>query len=245
MNELKFSDDEGEGDDFSETIPEQFIVTDKELDVELYEQFTTEQEWIDPQPDYTILVRQGKELSGNMSGNTMSISEKKIILVQLASWGTTEAYQLLRQYCARPDSALAEWSRIALYECRMRLESDLLDEPVGLISTGLGGDGERLRYIFVLVFQGESSEEGQQREIREGLDKVCLEHRSVVEQAQFRPPCLYVQVLVPMDVAVGEVIEESLARLNQQKEEFLPDYLVTNVSVPTEEEIQEFLDGLH
>ncbi|MCI5161893.1 MAG: hypothetical protein D3917_07695 [Candidatus Electrothrix sp. AX5] len=240
MNELKFSDDEGDGYGFSETIPEQFIVTEKELDQELYEQFIDEQEWIDPQPNYAALIRQGEQLSGN----TMPISEKKRILVQLSCRGTAEAYRLLQEYCTRPDSALAEWSRIAMYECRMRLESDLLDEPVGLISTGLGGNGERLRYIFVLVFQGESSEEGQQREIREGLDKVCQQYRSVVEQAQFRLSCLYVQVLVPMDVAVGEVIEESLARLNQQKEEFLPDYLVTNVSVPTDEEIQSFLDEL-
>ncbi len=127
MKDPDFSDN-GEGAiDFSEILPDQFIVTDKEIDQELYEQFMTEQEWIDPQPDYTILVRQGKELLDS----TMPISEKKIILAQLASWGTAEAYQLLRQYCARPDSALAEWSRIALYECRMRLESDLLDVPVG------------------------------------------------------------------------------------------------------------------
>ena len=235
------SSDNGEGAiDFSEIFPDQFIVTDKELDQELYEQFMTEQEWIDPQPDSASLVRQGKELSGN----TMSISEKKRILVQLASWGTAEAYRLLQEYCTRPDPALEQWSRIALYECRMRLESDLLDEPVGLISTGLGGDGQRLRYIFVLAFCGEAPAEEVQREIGEGLDKVCQEHRSVVEQAQFRSSCLYVQVLVPMDVAVGEVIEESIAWLNQQKEEFLPDYLVTNVSVPTEEEIQSFLDEL-
>ena len=127
----------------------------------------------------------------------------------------------------------------------MRLESDLLDVPVGLISTGLGGDGQRLRYIFVLVFQGEAPAEGQQQEAREGLDKVCQQHRSVIEQAQFRPACFYVQVLVPIDVAVGKVIEKSIVRFNRVAEVFLKDYLVTNVSVPTDEEIQEFLGGLH
>lgn len=67
---------------------------------------------------------------------------------------------------------------------------------------------------------------------------------SVVEQARFRPVCLYVQVLVPMDIAVGEVIEAGIARLNQQDQQVWPDYMVTNVSVPTEEEIQAFLEGL-
>ena len=87
------SSDNGEGAiDFSEIVPDQFIVTDKELDQALYEQFMTEQEWINPQPDYTILVRQGKELSGS----TMPISEKKRILMQLASWGTALIIRLLQ-----------------------------------------------------------------------------------------------------------------------------------------------------
>jgi hypothetical protein len=59
MNELN-SDDEKEGHDLSKTIPGQFIVTEKELDQKLYEQFMTEQEWIDPQPDYAGLIRQGE-----------------------------------------------------------------------------------------------------------------------------------------------------------------------------------------
>ena len=50
MKDLEFSDN-GEGAiDFSEILPDQFIVTDKEIDQELYEQFMTELEWIDPQP---------------------------------------------------------------------------------------------------------------------------------------------------------------------------------------------------
>lgn len=240
MKDVEFSGNGEEGTDCSTILPEQFIVTKKELDPAVYEQFLVMLEQSTPAMDYEELLQQGTQLVDK----TMPIAQKKLVLVQLAQWGSTEAYRLVQEYSARPDPSLEEWSRIALYECRMCMESDLLDEPVGLISTGLGGDGERLRYIFVLAFQGESPAEEKQRGIGEELKKVCLEHRSVVEQAQFRLSCLHVQVLVPMDVAVGAVIEESIARLNQHKEEFLPDYLVTNVSVPTDEEIQGFLDGL-
>ena len=90
----------------------------------------------------------------------ITLSCKEFFYKSRASWGTAEAYRLLQEYCTRPDPALAQWSRIAMYECRMRLESDLLDEPVGLISTGLGGDGERLRYIFVLAFAGRLRQKG-------------------------------------------------------------------------------------
>ncbi len=240
MKDFKFPGN-GEGEtDSSEIIPDQFIVTEKELNQEMYELFMTELEWIDPQPDYASLIRQGEQLTDK----TMPISQKKLALVELAQWGTSEAYRVVQKYSARPDPGLEEWSRIALYECRMHLEEELLGQPVGLISTGLGGDGQRLRFIFVLVFQDETPEEKQQQNMRETLDEVCERYGSGVEQMQFRPSCLVVQVLVPIDVAVGVVIEESVASLNRGKEEVCQDYLVTNVVKPTEEEIQGFLDGL-
>jgi hypothetical protein len=225
---------------FSETIPEQFIVTEKELDWDAYDQFLAFSEEIDSPADRSALLRQG----GELAGSAMPTAQKKLVLAQLAQWGTAEAYRLVQEYCTRPDPALVQWSRIALYECQMRLEQELLDEPVGLISTGLGGDGQRLRYIFVLVLLVEASADGTQQEMREALDTVCQQHRSFVEQAQFQASCLHVQVLVPLDVAVGKVIEESIVLLNEKGERFRQEYLTTNVSVPTDEEVQEFLDDL-
>ncbi|MCP4365058.1 MAG: hypothetical protein GY800_07125 [Planctomycetes bacterium] len=237
---MKFSNDSGNRADSSERIPDQFIVTEKALDQELYKQFMTELEWIDPQPDYASLIRQGEQLVDK----SMPISQKKVVLAELSQWGTTEAYRVVQEYATCPDQGLEEWSRIALYECRVRLEEELLGEPIGLISTGLGGDGQRLRFIFVLAFREEIPEEKEQLEMRGILDEVCKQYGSGVEQAEFRPSCLYVQVLVPVAVAVGEVIEEGVALLNQGKKAVCQDYLVTNASVPTEEEIQEFLDAL-
>jgi hypothetical protein len=240
MKDLRFSGNGEDGSDSTDVLHGQFIVTEEEIDLELYEQFITELEWVDPQPDYAILIRQGEQLVNKI----MPISQKKLVLVQLASWGTAEAYRMMQKYAARPDQGLEEWSRIALYECRMRLEEELLGEPVGLISTGLGGDGQRLRFIFVLAFREETPGEKQQLEMRKVLDEVCERHGAGVEQVDFRNSCLFVQVLVPLDVAVGAVIEESIFSLNRVKEEVYQDYLVTNVAEPSEGEIQEFLEAL-
>ena len=118
---------------------------------------------------------------------------------------------------------------------------DLFDEPVGLISTGLGGEGEWLRYIFVLALQEECPAQEQQQEIEAVLGRVCQQNHSKVEQIQFCPSYLSVRLLVPLDEAVGEVIEAGIARLNQHDDRVRQEYLVTNVAVPTEEEIESFL----
>ncbi len=242
MKELKFPDNGEDGAGFAEILPDQFIVTEKGLDQAVYEQFlAVREEESTPPADYADLFRQGKQLVTK----TMPVSQKKLILVELARWGTAEAYRLLQEYYARSDSGLEEWSRIALYECRMRLEQSLLDVPVGLISTGLGGDGQRLRFIFVLAFQGEVPGKEQLQAMRKVLDEVCERYGAGVERAKFRASCLVVQVIVPMDIAVGEVIEQSIAELNQEGDQTREEYMATNVAEPTEEEIEHFLDGLH
>ncbi|MCI5128645.1 MAG: hypothetical protein D3907_09130 [Candidatus Electrothrix sp. AUS3] len=87
MKDVDFSGNGEEGTACSTILPEQFIVTDKELDQELYEQFVTELEWIDPQPDYASLICQGEQLVDK----TMPIAQKKLVLVQLAQWGGNQS----------------------------------------------------------------------------------------------------------------------------------------------------------
>jgi len=47
-----------------------------------------------------------------------------------------------------------------------------------------------------------------------------------------------------MDVAVGEVIEESISECNKMSEFLFPDYYVTNVKKPTPKEILEYLQEI-
>ncbi|MCI5144598.1 MAG: hypothetical protein D3923_03510 [Candidatus Electrothrix sp. AR3] len=234
---MKTSSSENEIHPFSEEIPEQFIVTEQELDPEVYEQFLAS--YKDPPSDYSTLIKKSRLLFDE----SLPVLEKQFLLAQLAQCGTPEAYRLIEQYNAHPDPALEQWSRIAYYECRMRLEQDLLDEPVGLISTGLGGAGERLRYIYVLGLCNSCPAKIKQH-IKESLEAICQQHDAVLEEVDVYPAYLFVQVLVSMKVAVGEVIEESIVSLNQQDTLFSEDYLVTNVSKPTDEEIQAFLKPL-
>ncbi|WPD22199.1 MAG: hypothetical protein SD837_18580 [Candidatus Electrothrix scaldis] len=241
MSDLNlFDDDEDDLTDFLEIIPEQFIVTEEELDQEVYAQFMAELEDLEPEADCAVLLGQAQELSSE----ALSLTQKKNILGQLAIQGAAEACQFLQQYCSNCEPDLEQWAKIALYECQMHMETDLFDEPVGLVSSGLGGEGEWLRYIFVLALQGECPAEEQQQDIEGTLGRVCRQNHSKVEQVQFSPSYLSVRILVPLDEAVGEVVEEVIVQLNQRDGRVREEYMVTNVAVPSEEEIQAFLNDL-
>lgn len=58
-----------------------------------------------------------------------SIKEKKKALLVFAHWGNLDAWKILSKYDRKPDPELKLFSKIALDECRMFLESDLLDKP--------------------------------------------------------------------------------------------------------------------
>lgn len=108
MHDPNVFDNREEPTDFLETMPDQFIVTEKEVDQDMYEQFLTELGRLDTQPDYAVLLRRGRELFGG----TLTLSRKKRLLVQLARSGTIEAFHLLRRYTTRPDPVLEHWSGI-------------------------------------------------------------------------------------------------------------------------------------
>lgn len=53
-----------------------------------------------------------------------------------------------------------------------------------------------------------------------------------------------IEILIPMDVAVGKVIEESIRECNKMSEFLCFDYYVTNVKKPTPEEISKYLEEI-
>jgi hypothetical protein len=51
-------------------------------------------------------------------------------------------------------------------------------------------------------------------------------------------------MLIPMDIAVGEIIEEGISECNKIGEFLFLDYYVTNVGRPTHKEISNYLEEI-
>jgi len=129
--------------------------------------------------------------------------------------------------------------------CRMALESDLLEENVGIISTGLGGVEHRLRYIAVVGFSCMPPHETQQTGLEKAWRAACEQHDSLLERIEFHPRYVMATVLVSIETAVGTVIEDSIAAANGDGKVLQHDYFVTNVNIPTDEEIQRILKEIY
>ena len=231
------NDREEDPSDFLSQIPDRFIVAEEEVDRAVYEEYERYAERL-----VTCQPREiGLEARQILFDPTAPLEAKREMLARLAQCGTVDAYRAIEQYVKNPDPALAQWSKVALYECRMALESELLEEPVGVISTGLGGAQHRLRYLVAIGLWCAPLHEAQRRRLESAWRTACERYDSVLEHVHVHPTHVLLTLLVSMETAVGTVIDEGIAAANGDAPILRRNYFVTNVAVPTDEEIQRIL----
>jgi len=170
------------------------------------------------------------------------IEAKKRILILLAHLGTMESSKILERYLKVSEGTLKDWAILSLKECRMFLESVLLKEEEGFVSAGLGGRDNKLRYYVIVSTREGRALTGSERETLEaGIKGSSDEYETEIEEINFGTNYAMMGILVPMHVAVGEVIEEGIRRCNRMGEILFVDYYVTNVKKPTKGEISGYL----
>ena len=229
-------DDKGLHDALSQ-IPDRFIVAEEELDGAVHAEFSRYvQHLMSCQPHEA-----GPEVRQTLFDPTASLEVKREMLVRLARCGTVDAYRVIEQYVKNPDPVLAPWSKIALCECRMALEGELLEQPVGIISTGLGGAEHRLRYLVAVGLSCAPLHDAQQHRLELAWRTICERYDSVLEQVRFHSDHVIITLLVSMETAVGTVVDEGIAATNGDERLLRQRYFVTNVTVPTDEDIRRVL----
>jgi len=206
---------------------------------------------IDLQVQYFELSRQVKKgLSPQMvmSDSEQLFSEradeknKKEILAKLASVEEVEAFRIIERYYEVAPEEMKAWSALALQESKMMLESMFLDENQVLISTGLGGKGQKLRYFVVLMGRSEDHLTNlQKRIIKNEFSFVLDKHDSEVENIDFSGTLVTVMAVVPMNEPVKGVFEEAINECNNYGDFLEDNFIITNVKELSFEEIRGFL----
>jgi hypothetical protein len=127
----------------------------------------------------------------------------------------------------------------------MFLEGVLLKEEGGFVSTGLGGKENNLRYYFIVSSKDDLPfSEIHKNTLKRGFETISHKYRSQIEEINFEATYAMIGMLIPMDIAVGEIIEEGISECNKVSEFLFLDYYVTNVGRPTHKEILNYLEEI-
>ena len=225
--------------DILHDIPERLIVSEEGVD------FAVQRAYL----EYTEGLDFGQYSEEDISAKShslfdpaTSLEDKKEALAVLAHHGTLEYYRTIERFLETAERTLEAWGVLALQECRMFLESCLSDRDVGTLMTGLGGENNRLRYFLVICSRGDTAFTDVQKEtVERGFSYICSKFDSILEEIQSHQYYVTMKVLIPMNVAVAEIIEGGIDECNTHNDFIDENYYVTNVRIPTEAEIMRYI----
>ncbi len=176
--------------------------------------------------------------------NDVPVEDKKILLVRLASIDEVEVYRTLEKYAENPDEELKQWASLALQENNALLQSSLLEEPYILISSGLGGKDDKLRYFVVLISKDNKELSQVQKQIIEketlyGLEEVNGE----LEKIEFGKYFATLIVLIPFKITAFNVFSKVIESANELGD-FLDEYfIVRNEKIFSLEETEDMINN--
>jgi hypothetical protein len=161
-------------------------------------------------------------------------------VAELAKTGGIESFRMIERILNSEEitASQKEFGIAALNYCRFRIENELLDIPVDMISGGLGGTANRIRYYIALT--------GKDGITSDQLHKVEAEFKrsadvrdSVIEEVVHHGFYISLLILGSFDYAIGDLLTSVIGECD-----FLQsDYFLTNVEIPNDSKIQEWLDG--
>jgi len=168
------------------------------------------------------------------------VPDLKRVLIRMALDGNIESYRKIEKMINEGNLSgeMKNFAAVALNYCRFKIENELLDEPIDMVSGGLGGTANKMRYYLAL-----SGEDGITMEQCEHLERVFREvtedRDSVLEEVKLHDFYVSLLILGSFNYAVGDVVDAGLRECDFLQK----DYYLTNVEIPTDERIRDWLDG--
>lgn len=222
-------------------LPDNYSILEEQIDIELQlEYFNYAKELKNEFTQDYILKRKNDLFDDNFPNE-----EKKNLLVLLASINKVEAYRAIEKFTKEPVPELKSWSVLALQESRMLMQSTFLDEQQVFISTGLGGQGQKLRYFLILRSRDFNIEftKTQKQLIESELIFSIKKHDGVFEEIEFEDGFAKALLLMPLKSDMQDMFRSFIDECNQYGDFLDEDVILTNVRKLEISEIRDFLNN--
>jgi hypothetical protein len=184
-----------------------------------------------------------EELLAELNAPEVPNERKKYLLSSLAVSRKARAYTVLKAYAANADAELDDWANLALMESRITLETELSDERQIYISTGMGGEGDCLRFYVLLPSAGGVPFADYQRQVLEReVDYFMSRAGCRIERVDMESNYMGVVMLIPIRQNMGRLLNSIIDECNQYGGFVGKNVYVTNVQEPKEEEIARIIN---
>jgi len=171
-----------------------------------------------------------------LSSSESSTQDVKYALAFLAVSGNVKAFRAIETY---NKTHFSDWAKMAYIQAKMTLESEFSDEKQFFISTGLGGKGEQLRFFaFFKSKDGKNFSDYQKQLIEKELFYCIQNHNGILEELQIRDSYFTLLFLIHIQVDIKTMLEDFVDECNQYGDFLHKGFVITNVKIFSDEEIQ-------
>ncbi|MDR1021763.1 MAG: hypothetical protein LBL94_00565 [Prevotellaceae bacterium] len=171
----------------------------------------------------------------------LPLDYRKRMLAWLSSSEEVDMLRELEQYEKNCPDDVKGFVSMCVYQCRTNLESALLGEHHAVVASGMGGEGNKVRYFAALItLSGEAWNTTEQHLLREELKLASKALDAVVEQLEFSGKYAKMLILAPITLSPVAVIHSAKDASNALGDFISPQEVVTNVARLSDEE----LDGI-
>ncbi|MBK8808763.1 MAG: hypothetical protein IPO21_19850 [Bacteroidales bacterium] len=224
--------------EFMKTNPENFTIIEEKIDIDLQMKYFKNSKLV---KESSLVSNEIIDQADKLYDIEVTNEDKKILLNKLASLEDVEAYRIIEHFYKSNQNPLKEWTALALRESRMMLETSLLDEKQILISTGLGGKGNKLRYFIVLISKNDVFDSTQKKLIKSEFEFALNNTESEIESLDFDKNYGKMISLIPLKVSIKDTLLTAVNECNQYGNFLNENFIVTNVKEFTSDEIDEFI----
>lgn len=199
--------------------------------------------------NYSKRVRASREyvdkdyLMARLFSPDSDMEDRRYCLVMLSGIIDIGAYRAIETFHSSPlNEELRHWSAMALVESRILIDSDLSGEQQVLVSTGLGGINNSLRFFSIAASKDRSDFNELQREIIDREFRFGLDHNQIVtEEFVIRGNYARLMLLSDLKHDLRSIIAEIIRECNEFGDFMDEKFMLTNVKTFDDNEIERLL----
>ena len=114
------------------------------------------------------------------------------------------------------------------------------------ITTGVGGEGHRLRnYVVISTLNNKPFTKKKREIVRKRFNLVSKKHDSKIEEIEFSKNYALIKILVSVEVAPQEVIDDGMNACDAIEKFLRFHFYCTNVKKPTKKVIKDYLNEIN
>ncbi|MDR2805175.1 MAG: hypothetical protein LBB85_05955 [Dysgonamonadaceae bacterium] len=169
-----------------------------------------------------------------------SLEETKYAMTFLAISGDVKAYRALEKYSENPkNKVLSDWAVMSLLQARITLDTEFSDEKQIFIATGLGGEGNKLRFYAFFKAEGLRPFSEYQRDlIKKEIPFYIHRYQGEVEEIQIEDTYFSVAFLIDFQVDLRVMLLNAVEECNEYGNFIQTNFIVTNVKKFDQEDIR-------